>query len=158
MKARWEHSQWAAEIRLLNRWARWCLNGNHSEIMRLCGLTWAGSPKSIMARIWEYGAVNTEAVTGYAGDLPPAPDIESQEVDRFMSALKPIQPEAFTAILARHARIVNGEQVLIRSEGWIARAVYGFTEDNSRKSLTRHCEAGYSALRRWIESARVRAA
>ena len=158
MKQRWEHSPWAPEIRLLNRWARWCINGNQGEIMRLCGLTWAGSPKSIMARIWECGAETEEAVTGYARELPPTPDFDSHEVDRFMVALRPIRPEAYTAILARHARIVHGEQVLIRSEGWIARALYGFTEDNSRKSLTRHCESGYSALRRWLEAAKVRAA
>lgn len=158
MKQRWAHSPWAAEIRLLNRWARWCLNGNQGEIMRLCGLTWAGSPKSIMARVWESGAADEEAVTGYARELPPVHDFGSQEVDCFMAALRPIQPEAHTAILARHARVVNGEHILTRSESWIGRAVYGYTENNSRKALTRDCESGYAALRRWLESVKARAA
>ncbi|MDE2107104.1 MAG: hypothetical protein KGL39_58395 [Patescibacteria group bacterium] len=158
MKMRWAHSQWAQEIRLLNRWARWCINGNHGEIMRLCGLTWAGSMRTIMERLWECGAAEEKDVTGYASEPPPLPDFASQEVDKFMTALRSIHPESHRAILGRHARIVHGEFVLIRSHGWVAQALYGRSRRASEQALDTDCNLGYAALRRWIQSAQEKAA
>lgn len=153
MKQRWEHSPWAPEIRLLNRWARWCINGNQGEIMRLCGLTWGASPKSVMARLWECGAVEESDVTGYAPELPPPADTDSQLVDAFMSVLGPILPTAHAALVARHRRMVRGESFLIRSESWIAKALYGMRSGSgSWRRLNIDCEAGYRALRRWLDT------
>ena len=142
--------QWLVERKMMNRWAFWCCRDDGSTLMRLCGLTWAGSPPAIMAALWERGAETEDDVTGYASEARSMPDDQSAEVDLFMNALRSILPAAHSALMARHRRMIHGELVLTRSEGWLARALYGKSRARSHAMLVKDCEAGYSALRRWF--------
>ncbi|MDE2103511.1 MAG: hypothetical protein KGL39_40095 [Patescibacteria group bacterium] len=132
----------------MERWARWCHCGDSTTVMSLCGLTWAGSPHTIMGRIWECGAVDQSEVTGYS-DAPREGDPEPQQTDQFMARAKDLTPGPYYALVARHLRIVNGEPVLMRSERWMAQALYGLSARASWDRLATDCVAGYAALRLW---------
>ena len=79
--------EWLAERKMLNRWAHWRLHVDSNEIMRSCGLSWAGSPPYCMRDLWESGAATKEDVGGYPSEPSPPPDHTSQQVDEFMVAL-----------------------------------------------------------------------
>jgi hypothetical protein len=142
-------SAYDRERGLLNGWARWCYNGNHGEIMRLCGLTWAGSPPNTMDSIYVMGERTKDDVTGFAPDPPPLPDTDSQAIDRFMSHLREILPSAYNALIARHLRVVHGEFQRFRAEIWIAQALYCLSPEASRQKLKYDCDRGYSSLQQW---------
>ncbi len=146
-----QREDWGAERKLLNRWAIWCLHGDSNEMMRSCGLTWAGSPPSAMRDIYDRGAETEDDTTGYARELPPVPDYTSHAVDEFMSALAPILPAVHRALLARHARIVDGRRIWVRSESWIAQSLYGMQRSGAWRRLATDCMTGYGGLRRWLE-------
>ncbi len=148
---------WQVERKLLNRWAIWCLHGNERDIHRICGLTWAASPYSIMRRIYENGAVATTDVTGYAAEPPHLPDEWSAQVDEFMAIIAIVLPDSHAALIARHARVVRGQRLLIRAERWIARSLYGLSVRHSVSRLAHDCECGYGALHRWLSAAKRRA-
>lgn len=141
---------WPEERKLLNRWAIWCLRGNERMLMRLCGLSWAGSPPAIMARLWERGAESEDDVTGYAPEPRAAPDYQSAEVDRFMGILQRSSPAVAAALIARHRRMVHGELILLRPEWWLACSLYGRRRSRSHQMLADACERGYAVLRQWL--------
>ena len=142
---------WQVERKLLNRWAIWTARSDSSEVMRLCGVTWAGSPLALMGDLWSRGAIKPDDVAGYAPELPAAPDYISPSVDEFMTALAAISPAVHDALLARHARIVRGERIYVRSESWVAQALYGLRRSGAWKRLAADCVIGYGSLRRWRE-------
>lgn len=87
-------------------------------------------------------------VTGYS-DAPREGDPEPQQTDQFMARAKDLTPGPYYALVARHLRIVNGEPVLMRSERWMAQALYGLSARASWDRLATDCVAGYAALRLW---------
>ena len=148
-----EGDPWHQERRMLNRWALCKLHDDERSIMRYCGLTWAGSPRALMAPIYERGATKREDATGYARELPQLPDHIPPQVDEFMLALLPILPAAHAALLARHCRIVHGEHVEAKSEVWLAQTLYCKSRTRSHVKLIEDCNQGYEALRRWLDLA-----
>ncbi len=137
---------------MLHRWALWCRRDDSSEILRDCGLTGAGSPRTPAHVIFDRGAERAEDVGGYAREHAPAADDVSAVVDAFMLALAAISPGIFHALLARHTRIVRGEFIDMRSESEVAQVLYGLRRSGAWKRLAQDCEVGYGALRRWLES------
>ena len=148
---------WKLERRLCNRWAIWRLRDDSKTVMRACGLTWAGSPLAIMSPIYTQGAKRKEDVTGYAPEPPPPPDYFSPVVDQFMASLALIVPAAHAALMARHCRIVHGEHIQVRSEVWVAQALYCKSRTRSHVKLVEDCSRGYEALKRWLEKHSVAA-
>jgi hypothetical protein len=151
-------SAYDRERRLLRGWARWCDYNNEGEIMRACGLSRYGSPPNTMQPIYIMGERKKEDVTGFAPDPSPLPDTDSEAINEFMTYLRPILPDAYYALLARHRRIIHGEQVEMRSDGWIARAMYCLSESASYAKLNQQCNTGYQALQRWWNEHNERAA
>ncbi|MGH8396843.1 MAG: hypothetical protein ACRETA_01175 [Gammaproteobacteria bacterium] len=141
---------WLPERGLLNGWALWCLRDDSRTILRLCGLTWAGSQSSRIGEIYDRGARSTEDVVGYARELPPAPDHLIPTVDEFMGAVTIIIPEAASAILARHRRMIRGKLELELPEWRLAEALYGRKRSVAWEHLATDCRVGYAALRRWL--------
>jgi hypothetical protein len=111
-----------------------------------------------MDSIYIMGERTKEDVTGFAADPPPLPDTDSQAVDQFMAHLRPILPSAYEAMVARHRRIVHGEQTMMRSESWLAQALYNLSVSASHARLRNNCDLGYAALERWWSSRESEAA
>jgi hypothetical protein len=83
--------------------------------------------------------------------LPPVPDAEVEAVFEFMDCLRPLLPHAHAALMARHRRMVDGHQHRIRSESWLAQALYGTKRAAAHARLASECDAGYAALTRWLD-------
>lgn len=145
-------SEFQSERKMFNRWAIWCLRGDNHLLMRLCGLSWAGSPRTVMSELWFRGAVAEADVTGYAAEIAPVPDEESVQVDRFMTEINARLPAVHVALMARHRRMIHGELILTRPEWWIACALYCRRRSRSHQMLAEACERGYVELRTWLNS------
>ena len=151
MRSRSSIAEWRSERRMISHWSYWVTRGNQVTLHSMCGLTPEGSPHTIMDKIWECGAADEDAVTGYAGDLR-VHDYVIPEVDNFMSKISALMPTTYEALIARHRRIVNGRAILIHNERWIARCLYGGRAGEAHARLCRYCEIGYGMLRIRLEN------
>lgn len=138
---------WEPEIAALRGWVHWCAGNDHGEIARLCGVTFSGSPRTIMR--WDQGAPNPQDAHGYA-ETAPMPDYRSRAVNEFMADLRQRLPASYAAILAKHYGIVDGHSSAVRSLQWIAEALYQAGACQSLGLLERDCSSGYAALREWL--------
>lgn len=142
------------ERRVLKRWAWDCARGDKAEVNRLCGLTPAGSPPTIMGSL--YALRDDAETTGYAKDLPPPPDTDVLACHAFISAIRILRPTVHECLLARHRRLIQGEFQLIRSDVGIARKLYPeLSRGAAHARLDRECELGYAALREWLGQTRT---
>lgn len=139
---------YAAEYRLMCVWAVRAAGSDARDILRLCGLSGAGSPPTVMDSL--YALRDDAETTGYAKDLPMPPDPEIEAVFPFMEALRPLLPAAHAALMARHLRLVDGHCHRLRSESWLAMSLYGTKRAAAHARLASECDTGYAALRRWL--------
>ncbi len=141
----YDYSQWQSERRLLSQWGRWAKSDNHSSIQYSCGLSYYGTPKTIMDKIWECGAIDEAEVTGYA-DPPVCSNYLMQEIERYMDAVMRYMPWVYRALIARHLRVVDGARMLISSERRMAVALYELPADRAHNRFRHDCDMGYAML------------
>ncbi len=138
--------QWQSERRLLNQWGRWVLSNNHSSVQTFCGMSYYGTPRTIMDKIWECGAINQEEVTGYADSTVHVTNYLMHEIDRYMECLRRWMPWVYRALLARHLREFVGNPRQRRTEFQLATAIYGVTPKTSFSRFSHDCDMGYAML------------
>lgn len=131
-------------------WGRWVSREHDLSIMHECGLTWAGSPPSLLPSVAEEGEL-----VGLVEYLPREPSRLvhiGEQVDEFATALREVDVETHRALTARHRRVVDGTQFLTRPESYIARALYiGLPAGPAQMQLSRACDRGYRLLKQWME-------
>lgn len=139
------------ERRLVYRWSSLCAARDLLTVLAESGLTPAGSPPSVMERVYAEGAREREDAGGYDADEPPAePDPELEQVTEFMEWMAALRPGWYRAGLARHRRLVDGRRHPLAHEYILAMLLYGGSRPAAHQRLAEDCEALYAALRRWL--------
>jgi len=141
--------EYAAERAYFIVWGRWVEREHELSVMHECGLTWAGSPPSLLPSIAEEGEL-----VGLVEYLPSAPARLmhlGEQVNEFATALREVDLMTHNALTARHRRIVDGARYLVSSEARIAQALYSQRPGPAQMQLSRDCERGYRLLRGWLD-------
>lgn len=138
------------EVRQFWAWARWASKTDGAYLMKLCGLTWAGSIPTFMMSIADTWDVNDDG-SPIVYDTETKPDYSAcQLVQAFM---EDVADEASRkALIARHLRRVNGEFMLVSNEGRIAEALYDLPRNLAHPRLLKDCSRGYSDYKTWSQA------
>lgn len=151
-----EYEQEALDFKV---WARWANRSDQATIMRICGLTVAGSIPTWSMGIPTRTKAEEDKPDAYGMEAPPEPPVTAYTVQDFMELLNATSPEIHKALVARHLRRVGGEYMVISSEGHIAARLYEQPRQTAHPRLIKDCAKGYEAYRIWtrVEGARVSA-
>lgn len=140
-------------------WARWANRSDQATIMRICGLTHAGSIPTWSMGIPTRTEAEKDKPDAWGIETPPEPPVIAYTVQDFMELLSATSAGVHKALVARHLRRVGGEPMAISSEGRIAERLYEQPRATAHVRLIKDCDKGYEAYRVWtrVEGARVSA-